>query len=106
MGNPITYLSNKLSGFSKALNPLGVGRDYEAIKVNNSITTLGLGINIANIYNSIPPTPKLTPKFIGIELPNEWNEPTPIATSSKVTIEHYDTLFDIDPEIFTTTQDH
>ena len=50
-------------------------RDYEAIKVNNSITTLGLGINIDNIFNSIPPTPKLTPKFIGIELPNEWNEP-------------------------------
>ena len=104
MGNPITYLSNKLSGFSKALNPLGVGRDYEAIKVNNSITTLGLGINIANIFNSIPPTPKLTPKFIGIELPNEWNEPTAesIPSSSMVTTEEYDRLLGIDSDIFIT----
>ena len=79
-------------------------RDYEAIKVNNSITTLGLGINIANIFNSIPPTPKLKPKFIGIELPNEWNEPTAesIPSSSMVTTEEYDRLFGIDSDIFIT----
>ena len=75
-------------------------RDYEAIKVDNSITSLGLGINnptnIAKIFNSLPPTPK----FISMDLPNEWNEPTPIPSSSKVTTEQYDTLFDIDPDIF------
>ena len=83
-------------------------RDYEAIKVDNSITSLGLGINnptnIAKIFNSLPPTPK----FISMDLPNEWNEqiaesiPSSIATSSKVTTEMLDEAISSIPNLFTT----
>ena len=58
--------------------------------------------NLESRLNSIPQTPKLTPKFIGMDLPNEWNDSTPIPSSSKLTTEQYDKLFDIDTDIFNT----